>query len=66
MRLSELSFQDLARLRAVVRRVHMAHYPLEHCSDRECDRIIETLVPSTAERLLKRLIDGQSLSERDL
>jgi hypothetical protein len=64
--LAELSFQDLQRLREVVRRVHLRHYPQEHCTERECDRIIETLVPATAERLLKRLIDGKELSERDL
>jgi len=44
----------------------MQHYPVDHCTDRECDRIIETLLPATAERLLKRLVDGQSLDERDL
>jgi hypothetical protein len=66
VRLFELSYRDLSRLRMVVRRVHMQHYPIDHCTDRECDRIIETLLPATAERLLKRLVDGRSLDEKDL
>ena len=37
----------------------MKHYPTEHVTNREADRIIETLVGQTAERLLKRLVDGK-------
>jgi hypothetical protein len=59
MRLAELSVPDLLRLRAAVRRVHMKHYPLDHCDARTCDRIIETLMPQTAERLLQKLVDGK-------
>ena len=59
MRLHELSFADLERLRGVVRRVHMAHYPVDLCTDYECDRIIESLLPSTAERLIKKAVDSQ-------
>jgi hypothetical protein len=59
MVLSELSFHDLQRLRRVVRRLHMQYYPAEFCTDRECDRLIETFVPMTVERLLKKLVDGK-------
>lgn len=59
MRLSELSYDDLVQLRRVVRRVHMRHYPLEHCTNRTCDMIIESLLPETAERLLQKLVDGK-------
>jgi len=59
MHLSQLSWQDLQRLRAAVRRVHMRHYPLDHCDTGTCDRIIESIVPQTAERLLKQLVDGE-------
>lgn len=59
MKLAELSYNDLQRLRAAVRRVHMKHYPIDHLTNREADRIIETLVGPTAERLLKRLVDGK-------
>jgi putative NIF3 family GTP cyclohydrolase 1 type 2 len=37
----------------------MRHYPLDHCDTGTCDRIIEALVPQTAERLLKQLVDGE-------
>ena len=59
MVLSELSFHDLQRLRRVVRRLHMQYYPEEHCTDRECDRLIESFVPATVERLIKKLVDGK-------
>lgn len=59
MRLDQLSYSDLQRLRAVVRRVHMKHYPGEFCTEREADRIIETIGEATAQKLLKKLIDGQ-------
>lgn len=59
MDLATLSWQDLTRLRNAVRRVHMRHYPTTHCSTREADRIIETIGAATAERLIKRLVDGE-------
>ena len=55
--LSELRHEDLVRLRAVVRKVHMAYHPRDLCTDREADRIIESLGPETGERMLKKLID---------
>ena len=58
MHLSELSAEDLRRLREVVRRVHMKYHPSELQTEREADMIIETLLPETAEKLLKRAIDG--------
>jgi hypothetical protein len=57
--LSTLSFHDLQRLRAVVRRVHMRHYPASHLNWREADRIIETVGEETAQRMLKQLVDGK-------
>ena len=37
----------------------MKYYPLDHCTARECDRIIETLGEQTAQRLLRKLVDGK-------
>ncbi len=54
-----LSFQDLERLRRVVRRVHLHYMPASMYSTREADRIIETLGPVTGERLLKRAVDAK-------
>jgi len=59
MRLSDLSPVDLERLRGVVRRVHMKYHPAELQNEREADMIIETLLPETAERLIRRAVDGQ-------
>jgi hypothetical protein len=59
MRLADLSWQDLCRLRAAVRRVHMRHYPIDLLTAREADRIIESLLSATAERMLKQLVDGK-------
>jgi len=57
MHLAELSAEDLRRLREIVRRVHMKWHPAELQTDREADLLIESLLPETAERLLKRFID---------
>jgi hypothetical protein len=59
LNLAELSFHDLQRLRAAVRRVHMKYYPGDFCTDREADRLIETLGEQTAQRMLKSLVDGK-------
>ena len=56
--LANLSFKDLKRLRDAVKRVYMQRgYPIELYTDREADRIIESLGPQTAERLIKALVD---------
>lgn len=54
-----LSFQDLERLRASVRRVHMAKFPAELITNKQVDKLIEALGPMVAERLTKRLVDGK-------
>lgn len=54
----ELSFDELQRLRASVRRVHMKHYPVEMVSDHEADKIIASLGPAVAEKLIKSAVDG--------
>ena len=59
MHLAELSAEDLRRLREVVMRVHMKYHPQELQTEREADMIIESLLPATVERLLKREIDGK-------
>ena len=60
MHLAELSAVDLQRLREVVRRVHMKYHPTELQTEREADMIIETLLPETAERLLKAAVDKKA------
>jgi hypothetical protein len=52
---SQLSWPDRLKLRAIVRKVHMQHYPTEHCTDKEADRIIEAMGPETERYLLERL-----------
>lgn len=57
--LSQLKPADLERLRAVVRKVHFRYYPEHLCTNVEADRIIESQGPETAERILKRIVDGK-------
>jgi hypothetical protein len=35
----------------------MKHYPREQCTDREADKIIETITPETREKLIKLAVD---------
>lgn len=55
--LSELSWQDLQRLRAVVKKVYMKYYPAESATDAEADRIINAVGPETCEKLIKKAVD---------
>lgn len=47
----------LQKLRRVVRKTHLAHYPQEILDDKECDRFIASLLPETQERLIKKAVD---------
>lgn len=51
---SSLNWTDRQRLRAVVKKVHMKHYPSEMITDREADKMIEVIAPDTARYLIER------------
>ena len=51
---TQLSFNDLQRLRRIVKRYHLRHYPNDLISDREADRIIDVLAPETQRYLIER------------
>lgn len=56
--LAELPLKDLQRLRVVARlKLLAAGCPPEHLSDKECDRWIESVLPQTAEKMVKRAVD---------
>jgi hypothetical protein len=57
MDLAALSFEDLQRLRSVVKRTRMHYYPSEFCTNLEADRIIESIGEATAQKMMKALID---------
>ena len=56
-----LSFEDLQRLRAVVKKVHMKYNPIGYQDDKEADKIIESLGPETQQKMLKMIIDNKLL-----
>lgn len=58
---TELSWPDLCRLRAIVKKVHMAHYPTEMITDYEADRIIDVIAPATAAYLIRQAVDSGDL-----
>jgi hypothetical protein len=55
--LAELSFKDLQRLRAVVKKEWIRYYPAELYTDREADRLIDAMGPEIAEQQIKRSVD---------
>ena len=55
--IASLKYEDLRRLRQVVKRVHFRHYPNEYVTDWEADKLIEALGPETAMFQLKTGID---------
>jgi hypothetical protein len=56
--LTKLGFDDLRRLRQVVKRVHMRHYSKDHMTNDEADRIIEAFGEETMQVLLKSAVDN--------
>lgn len=50
---SRLSWADRQKLRAVVKKVHMRHYPSEMITDLEADRMIDVIAPETARYLIE-------------
>lgn len=59
--LQTLSQTDLRRLREIVMNVHMKLYPKEHWNVREADKLIESIGPEVAEKLIKRGVDTHSV-----
>lgn len=57
--LSNLSYDDLSRLREVAKKVFLQYNPPEFYTDREADKIIEAMGPEIMERRLKELIDSK-------
>lgn len=56
--LAQLSHTDLNRLRAVVRKVHMHHFPGSTVSDYEADKMIAAIHPRTCEIIIKKMVDA--------
>ena len=54
---SQIPLRDLQRLRVVVKNNHMKHYPKDKVTDKEADRIIESINPQTREKLIKLAVD---------
>ena len=48
-----LSYRDRLRLRAIVKKVHMQHFPAEMVSDYEADRMIDVIAPATVAYLIR-------------
>jgi hypothetical protein len=48
-----LTYPDRLRLRAIVRKVHLAHYPSDLVTDLQADRMIDVIAPATAAYLIR-------------
>lgn len=48
---------ELGMLRGIVRKVHLVHVPEQHATDKECDKLIESLGPEIVERMIRFGVD---------
>lgn len=55
--ISTISSQDLDLLRGIVRKVHLRHVPKQHATEKECDKLIESLGPEIVERMIRFGVD---------
>jgi hypothetical protein len=58
---SVLSVADRDRMRAIVRSVHLRHYPAHMITTLECDKLIDALGPEVAARLIKQAMDAGAI-----
>ncbi|MBH48836.1 MAG: hypothetical protein CME71_11770 [Halobacteriovorax sp.] len=54
--LNTLSFEDLQRLRVVVRKNHFQQFQ-KNLSDRDCDKMIASFGPAVREKYIKKQIE---------
>jgi len=59
--LNQLAPEDLRRLREVVKRVHLKHYPKSMVNDYEADKLIEAFGPEVAAQLVKAAVDAKAV-----
>lgn len=52
-----LSVADRRRLRAIIRKVHLAHYPTDKINDSICDQLIDAWGPEIAGNIVRRAVD---------
>ena len=55
---TQLSVADRDRLRMIVRKVHLRHYPQEKLTNYECDKLIDAWGPEIAGQLVKKAVDA--------
>ena len=55
--IASLKRPELEMLRNIVRRVHLRHVPDQFATDKECDKLIESLGPEVAERMIRFGVD---------
>jgi hypothetical protein len=55
--ISTITSQDLTLLRGIVRKVHLTHVPKDFATDKECDKLIESLGPEIVERMIRFGVD---------
>lgn len=48
-----LKWEDRQRLRAIVKQVHLRHYPADFLTDYEADKLIDSFSPQVIEANLK-------------
>jgi len=56
--ISTLSLQELEVLRTVVKTVNFKHYPKDFCTNYEADKLIDSLAPSTVEKIMRVGVDS--------
>lgn len=54
---SKYNKEQWNKLRTVVKITHMKHYPKEFVTDKEADRILDSISPSTLEKLYELAVN---------
>lgn len=59
---SIISIEDRRRLRHIVRKVHLSHYPTDKLTDVECDKLIDAWGPEVAADIVRKAFDAGQIA----
>jgi hypothetical protein len=59
---SIISIEDRKRLRHIVRKVHLSHYPADKLTDIECDKLIDAWGPDVAASIVRKAVDAGQIA----
>jgi hypothetical protein len=59
---SIISIEDRRRLRHIVRKVHLSHYPADKLTNVECDKLIDAWGPEVVSDIIRKTMNAGQIA----